>query len=777
MVDFDRTAFIEKFQEEAQDLLQRLNESAIRLEAVPDEKKLIEGMLRDAHTLKGSARMVGLIEISDLAHHLEDIMVQIRDGKLVYSSAVSDCFFEAFDAVMFLTAKGGTNVAGELDLDKLQKRLASCLVREDSEDSALEEAGFSCSDPAGIASDADEDGRTSVGDGHPGPPAEADAASISDVAPTGGSSGSAASSGSSAKAQSTVRVRTNELDSLLNMVGEVVIGQVKGAKQVSHLRSLHLQAMEIHREWSCLRAALSKVDLQGWSVGTEDVEQFDRLLVDHECGIAQFVKTQNEDTSRASAVISDLQQQSMRMRMLPANTVFQAYPRTMRNLAKDVGKEIEFEIEGGETEVDKKVLEQINDPLVHLMRNAVGHGIEDPLTRIKRGKPAKGKVRVAMHQEGDRIVIEVSDDGAGIDPEAIKAAAVRRGYIAESNAEALSDREAMYLIFEAGFSTSTIITELSGRGVGMDVVRELIVEKLKGSLDVYSKLGEGTQFRLTVPLTLAIIRAFVLRVGNRYFALPTASVEETLLLDPSEIQRFDGREVIRRGRRAVPLVHLADLLGIREHGHPEGKVPIVSIGHTGYRFGFVVDEFESEQQIVIKPLGKHFGKVSNIAGVTVAEEGEIVPILHVPDMIVGAHNRTGRSRSATRGQSAGPRQRRVLICEDSFTTRELERSIFEAAGYYVETANDALAGLTKLREGLKVDIIVSDVQMPNMTGFELAKAIKSDPEFAHLPVVIVTSLERDEEKALGIEAGADAYITKSVFNQGTLLDTVEHLTR
>jgi len=310
----------------------------------------------------------------------------------------------------------------------------------------------------------------------------------------------------------------------------------------------------------------------------------------------------------------------------------------------------------------------------------------------------------------------------------------------------------------------------------MDVVREFVVERLKGSLDVRSDVGKGTTFKLTIPLTLAIIRALMLKVGNQTLALPTAGIDETLKIDASEIVRVEGRSVLCRQMRTYPLAHLSDILGMPAAEADPERVSVVTIGYSGNRLGFIVDEFLGEQQIVIKSLGEHLKKVDNIAGVTILGAGDVVPILNVPDLMANARNRTRRTVEQVAAQVAtGPR--RILICEDSFTTRELERSIFEAAGYDVETAVDGAAGLKKLKDGLKVDAVVTDVQMPNMTGFQLAKAIKSDESLAMLPVIIVTSLERDEEKAEGIEAGADAYITKSVFNQDTLLETVERLIR
>jgi two-component system chemotaxis sensor kinase CheA len=310
----------------------------------------------------------------------------------------------------------------------------------------------------------------------------------------------------------------------------------------------------------------------------------------------------------------------------------------------------------------------------------------------------------------------------------------------------------------------------------MDVVRQFVVDKLKGSMDVESEPGRGTVFRLRIPLTLAIIRALILRVGDAMFAMPTGNLEETLRVGPEDVLHVEGREVVRRQRRNVPLVRLGDILGI-PHLAPTGeKQPVAIVGSSGHRMGLVVDAFFGEQQIVIKTLGTHLRKVENVAGATILGAGDVVVILNVPEVVHNARLLSGqKAAAAEKVERRGPR--RILICEDSFTTRELERSIFEAAGYEVEVAMDGAQGLKRLREGPLPDAVVTDVQMPNMTGFELTKAVKSDPKLAAVPVVIVTSLEREEEKAEGIEAGADAYITKSVFNQDTLLDTVEQLVR
>ena len=793
MVEFDRSAFIGKFQEEAQDLLQRLNEGVITLEADPGNRELIDQMLRDAHTLKGSSRMVGLIPIADVAHQLEDIMVKVREREVAYTPDMTDTFFEALDAIVYLTDNSGVNVDDRLDLDGLKARLAGLSdVRPDGPEPTPElvkpkrrgpksvravqvEPEPAVADGEVAASDDVEEALSDMASDDEFGLAELDLDVGGDVTTTGRAR-TVQHDALSSKVQQTIRVRTSQVDELLNVISEVVISQIKAEQRTIDIRAIQSGTNESWQAWLRMKATLASVgNAELLEVLSDDMDLLDNVLSDVRRDLTVFLKDYADDVSRTSVVVNELQELGMRLRMLPANTIFQTFPRAVRDLAKQFRKDIELIIEGGSTELDKKVLEEINDPLVHIMRNAVDHGIEDPATRLARGKPKTGTIRLGARQEGDRIVIEISDDGAGVDPDRIRESAVRKGYITEAEAKSMSDREAQYMIFEAGFSTAAIITEISGRGVGMDVVREFVVEKLKGSLDLDSETGRGTTFRLTIPLTLAIIRALLLRVGDQVYALPTGSIDETLRVDPKEIIKVEGREVIRRQRRTVPLVRLSEILGVASDPHPS-KVPIATIGYSGHRMGFIVDAFVGEQQIVIKTLGSHLAKVDNVAGVTILGAGEVVPILNVPDLMNNARTRSGqRVGKVERTDRAG--QRTILICEDSFTTRELERSIFEAAGYEVETANDGAQGLAKLKEGLAVDAIVTDVQMPNMTGFQLTRAIKNDPALQDIPVIIVTSLERDEEKAEGVEAGADAYITKSVFNQDTLLDTVERLIR
>jgi two-component system chemotaxis sensor kinase CheA len=481
------------------------------------------------------------------------------------------------------------------------------------------------------------------------------------------------------------------------------------------------------------------------------------------------------DTLRMSLIIDELQEEIKRVRMLPLRTITTTFGRMVRDLARERGKKVNLTILGGETELDKRILEQIKDPLIHLLRNAVDHGLETPEYRQQTGKPAEGQITLAASQHGHNIVITLSDDGSGLDLAAIRLAAARRGLISLVEAEKLSDAEVANLIFDSGLSTSKIITDISGRGVGLDVVRQN-VEALQGILEVASVPEQSTTFTLTLPLTLASSHGLLMQSGGQIFALPLSTVERMVQVSRSDIANVSGKEAITYQGKPVALARLADLLELPDSTPASERVTVVIIAVAEKRLGLIVDDLVGEQEIVIKNLGRQLVKVGGIAGATVLGSGQVVLVLHGADLIK-LTARTQPRALATTGPEAGRAAERktILVVDDSITTRTLEKNILEAAGYQVKLATDGEEALAVLVTDGLPSLIVTDINMPRLDGFDLTYRIKQDSRYADIPVILVTSLDSPADKARGIEVGADAYIVKSRFDQGNLLETIEQL--
>ena len=442
--------------------------------------------------------------------------------------------------------------------------------------------------------------------------------------------------------------------------------------------------------------------------------------------------------------------------------------------------------------MDKRVLEQIKDPLIHMLRNAIDHGIEPPQQRVALGKPRSGTITLTAEQLGKDVLICVSDDGAGLDLDAIRQTIARHGV----DAQTLSEIELVEGIFKVGISTSPIITDISGRGVGLDVVRRN-VEALHGRIDVDWTPGEGAAFTLTLPLRLTSSRGLLVRVSNELFAIPLNAIERIMYISPQEISPLEGQDTVLYNGRPLTLVQLGDVLelpraeaqrdnvlspsnALRMHSSKgEAHILVVILAAAERRMAFAVDELVGEQEIVIKGLGKQLTRVGGIAGATVMGSGRVVLILNVADLIKLAMRGGGRSVFDALAEAAPSMvtraQRRILIVDDSITTRTLEKNILEAAGYTVQLAVDGQEALSTIATGGVPDLIVSDLVMPRMDGFELTQRIKDDPNMASVPVILVTSLDSPKDKARGIEIGADAYIVKSSFDQNNLLETIEQL--
>jgi len=498
--------------------------------------------------------------------------------------------------------------------------------------------------------------------------------------------------------------------------------------------------------------------------------------------VTEMSRQYASDSTYTGMVIDGLEQEIKRVRMLPLSTITGTFSRMVRDLAHSAGKEAILEITGGDTELDKQVLEQIKDPLLHLLRNAVDHGLETKEARAKQGKAPAGTITLTAEQTGKNIVIRVSDDGSGLNLEAVRQSIARRGVL---DVETLTEADLKEAIFTAGVSTSPIITDISGRGVGLDIVRRN-VEALRGTVDVSSGLGQGTTFTLTLPLRLASSRGLVVQSAGHTFAVPLNAIQKIERYTPQQISSLEGHDTVLYDGQPLTLVRLSDVLELPPFSSPptggaqgEEEILAIVVAAAERRMAFAVDGLGSEQEMVIKGLGKQLSRVGGIAGATVTGDRKVVLVLNVGDLI--KLSMRGRQRSVLSTLSAPVHaaaentQKQILIVDDSITTRTLEKNILEAAGYDVRLATDGQEALANIASAGVPDLIVTDVAMPRMNGFELTQHVKEDASTGHVPVILVTSLDSDEDKAQGIAVGADAYIVKSSFDQDNLLETIEQL--
>jgi two-component system, chemotaxis family, sensor kinase CheA len=428
---------------------------------------------------------------------------------------------------------------------------------------------------------------------------------------------------------------------------------------------------------------------------------------------------------------------------------------------------------GGEIEIDRQILEEMKDPLVHLVRNCIDHGIETPKQREERGKPPRATIRIAIIPKGaDKVKIVVSDDGAGIDVQKVRAASLKLGLVSPEDAQIMDEQQVSDLIFKSGLSTSPMITEISGRGLGLAIVREK-AEKVGGTVSVGPKPAGGTKFRLMLPLALARFRGVLVRVGESLFVIPTQRVQRVLRVSRDEIKSVENRETIQIDARAASAVRLSDVLEIARRNadtDPKSKVPVLILAWAGEQIGFFVDEVLDEREVLVKSLGKQLPRVRNIAGAAILGTGKVLPVLDVADLMQSAV----KLASATAVLETEEAPKSILVAEDSITSRTLLKNILEFAGYRVKTAVDGAEALAVLAtEGF--DLVVSDVEMPRMSGFDLTARIRADKRLAQLPVVLVTALDSRQDRERGVDVGANAYIVKSSFDQGNLLEVVRRL--
>ena len=589
----------------------------------------------------------------------------------------------------------------------------------------------------------------------------------------------------------TVRIAVAKLDARLVEAEEMLTAKFAAAERAKDLGEVAGLLDVWRKQWSAIepdvRALKQKVDAGEMPSDPGDARIAQtRVLGFLERNLACFrslegrvttlARVAQQDRHTIGKLVDDLLEDSKKLLLLPFATITAPFPKLVRDLCREQGKEARLVIQGEDVELDKRVLEEMKDPMIHLLRNCVDHGIEVPAERAIAGKPARATIGLAVSRtNGNKIQFLVSDDGAGIDLETVKASAIKHGLLPATAAAGMSDEEARALIFQSEVSTSPIITRLSGRGLGLAIVSEA-VRKLGGVISVESEPGRGTTFRAVLPAVRATFRGILIEVAGRKFVVPTVQVEKVTRVKMSEIQTVEGRETIVFDGNAISFVHLEDLLSASTRPGQAAESGAALILRAGeHRIAFQIDRVIGEEEVLVKPLRKPLVRVRNIAGATVLANGQVAPILNVADLLKSARKLGASPRSsASRQEASEPKRQTILVAEDSITSRMLLKSILEAAGYAVKTAVDGAEAFGLLRTE-PFDLVVSDVEMPRMNGFDLTAKIRADKKLAELPVILVTALETREDRERGIDAGASAYLVKSNFDQSNLVEAVQRL--
>jgi two-component system chemotaxis sensor kinase CheA len=744
------------FGTEVAERVQAMNRHLLALEEDPAGAELEEqlaGLFREAHSLKGAAGAVGMAEIAAIAHRLESVFQAVRNGELTLGRQAFDVLYAGVDAIGALATTDPPPQVDPGAVAAALERLAAGTPEPHPPAPATPPAPEPQPVPPGAPEPQPRDRGAPEREGNPGP----------------GAVGGDVHSPSSGVGEETVRVAVAKLDALMNQVGELVVARIAAEQRVGELRGLQEELAQWDLAWRAARPGRHPPDPAALArfveAGAGRLAGIRRQLD----GLARGYQAEGR---RLGQAVEELRDEVRRARMLPVSTVFDGFPRLHRDITRELGKEADLEIRGGEVEVDRAVLEQLRAPLTHLLRNALDHGLEPAEARARSGKPARGSVVVAATQREGVLQVEVADDGAGIDPARVRARALERGLLGPEAAERAGDREVLDLVFASGFSTATRVTGLSGRGVGLDVVREH-VERLHGTITLDTEVGRGTRFLLELPLTVATTLCLLVGAGGRPFGLPATSVMRIERVRPEDLGWAGGHRVVPVDGRPVALVPASSLLGL---GQPEAAEAgtVVVVGSAERRTALAVESLLGVQEVVIKPLPQPFARVPGTAGAATLASGEVVMILNAADLTRPGAARTAAAAPAPAAGDPPPRQTSVLVVDDSAVTRTLEKGILETAGYRVLVAPDGVAALDLLRRE-PCDLVVTDVEMPRMDGFALTAEVRGDDRLRDLPVVLVTSLASDDDRRRGVEAGADAYIVKGAFDQDRLLETIARL--
>jgi len=770
----DIQEILEDFLVEAFELIEQIDQNLVELEANPDDLELLNSIFRVAHTIKGSSSFLNFDVLTHLTHHMEDVLNKARHGELKLKNHVMDVVLESIDlmkALLHAIRDNGNDTSIGLDITDICTRLDAISSGEDGNTASVaapekpkvetvapvieddnkdysklsdQEVEDEIERLLKMRKEEDKKRRESASVSKPETPAPAVVAAVPSMASLSqddddddevevkkssarasapradaSSANTPAKKEASSAMEQTIRVEVKRLDHLMNLIGELVLGKNR--------------LLKIY----------------------DDVEE----RYEGE----KFLEELNQVVSSISLVTTDLQIAVMKTRMLPIAKVFNKFPRMVRDLSRELGKQIELEISGEETELDKSIVEEIGDPLVHIIRNSCDHGIENGKARLLKGKSEVGLIQLKAYNEGNHIVIEITDDGNGLDPDILRSKAIEKGMISEREADGMSDKEAFALIFRPSLSTAKVVTNVSGRGVGMDVVKTNI-EKLNGIIDVDSEVGRGTVIKLKIPLTLAIIQALLVGAQEEYYAIPLASVLETVRIPLDEIYTIEGKNVLRLRDEVLSLVRLSDIFGVKQVYEGAEHTYVVVIGLAEAKLGVVVDTLVGQEEIVIKSLGDYLQGIEGIAGATIRGDGRVTLIIDVAALMNLAKGITVDIRASAEAvvkTKTQPSDYVVLAVDDSAMDRNIMKKSMEPIGVKVLEASNGQEALNMLKSAeYSIDAVLIDIEMPRMDGYSLATEIRKYSKYKNLPLIAVTSRTSKSDRLRGVESGMSEYITK-----------------
>lgn len=720
------------FKIEAYEHLRTISLSLLELEKSTEEEKksIIETIHREFHSLKGAARAVNIEKIETICHKIEGIFSDVKKGILSLNGKMFDIFNEAVDIIEEIISLPN----GNKDISKIMGKIEKIELRTSLDFHRTNNIVIKKTLETKVKKsiDVNVDINLKEIEKKNEKPLKNHEDKLSDI----------------------IRVSKYKLDSLLFQGEEMLY--------------IKLAANERSKE---IKAIKELMDL--WK--KEKDYNYIKMM---ENSIDNFIKISQNDENSIGTMIDKFIEDIKDIMLLPFSYIIEIFPKVVRDLSKKMDKKIKFIGNGTTIEIDRRILEELKDPLMHIIRNCIDHGIEKPEEREKSGKSLEGTISLNITQvSSDRVKIQISDDGSGIDVDKVKEKAVKNKMLEQSEIKIMDDESAQNLIFKSGISTSDIITDISGRGLGLAIVHEK-VQKLEGTINIETEMGKGTTFTIIIPITISTSRGIIVKVSNQEFVIPTGKVEKVLRIKKDEIKAIENRDIIISEGCTIPVFNLRNILEIEDKKTERffsDTISILIVNYIEKKIALKVDEIIVEQEVLVKRFNKQLKRVKNITGAAILGSGKVVPILDVNDLIKSSLKQSGNYlNSSVINDEELIEKKSIIVVDDSITSRTLLKNILENYGYLVKTAVDGLQGW-KLLKTEKFDLVITDLEMPVMDGFELTENIRQDSEISDMPVILVTSLESREYKERGIDVGASAYIVKSDFQQSNLLDTIERI--